>query len=403
MLLNELAISYVKLTLAIGKHHKYYIDAFYGPEEWKSNKTIDLKTLEKDMDLLINDLSTYKENIDEKRRKDFLLIHCKAAKSFILQLLGKNLSFDEESLVLYDAISPALDEKVLDAHLEKLNKILPGDGDLNQRMNDFLEDFIIPKDKLDEVFTAAINEARKVSKKYIPLPSNENFEIQYVKDQVWSAYNWYKGNNYSIIELNTDFPLQISRAIDLAAHEAYPGHHVFNSLMEKHLVNEKQYMEYCVYTLYSPLSLLAEGSANYGIELVFPKESRLDFEMNVLFPLAGLDSSKVKLYYEIQDLMKNLSYAGNKTAQEFLDKKISKRQAIKDLMKYSLTSKEKATQRLSFIQAHRAYVINYNLGEDIVRDYIENKTKNIDEKWLLFTKLLKNPKTASMMKEENYE
>ena len=403
MTLDYLSEEYVKITLAIGLHHEYYIDAFYGPKEWIPSKKEDLETLEIKTDVLIENIKSSSDKEDEKLRKDFLLIHAKSVKTFVSQLRGTVLSFDEESQSLYDAVSPKLDEKVLNSHLEELNKIIPGSGDLSKRMTSFMQDFIIPRDKLDVVFSAAINESRKVTKKYIPLAENENFEIQYVSDQVWSAYNWYKGNNYSVIELNTDFPLQINRAIDLAAHEAYPGHHVFNSLMEKHLVNEKKWMEYSVYTLYSPLSLLAEGSANYGIELAFPKETRLDYEINVLFPLAGLDSSKAKLYYEIQDLMKNLSYAGNKVAQEYLDKKISKEKAIEDLMKYSLTSKEKATQRLAFIEANRSYVINYNLGEDLVRSYVENKANTYDEKWAVFTQLLKNPKTASMMKENKYD
>ena len=43
-----------------------------------------------------------------------------------------------------------------------------------------------------------------------------------------------------------------------------------------------------VYPLYSPQSFIAEGSANYGVELAFPGDERLDFETRVLYPLAGL-------------------------------------------------------------------------------------------------------------------
>jgi hypothetical protein len=82
--------------------------------------------------------------------------------------------------------------------------------------------FEIPRDKLDAVFTAAINEARARTRRYIALPEHESFQVAYVTDKVWSAYNWYKGNSHSLIEVNTDFPMFISRAIDLASHEAYP-------------------------------------------------------------------------------------------------------------------------------------------------------------------------------------
>ena len=277
--------------------------------------------------------------------------------------------------------------------------MIPGEGHLNKRMNDFNEHFVIPNDKLNDVFTSAIKESRKRTKQYIPLDENEDFRIEYVNDKVWSGYNWYKGDSYSLIQLNTDFPMYISRAIDLACHEAYPGHHVFNSLIESHLVKEKGWMEYCVYVLYSPLSLLAEGSANYGIELTFNKKDRMQFEKEILFPIAGLDASQADLYYDIQEKMQKLSYAGNMVSQQYLDGLIDKDTAITLLMKYSLSNKEKSTQRLAFIEANRSYVINYNLGEDIVRAYVENlaKNKSNETKWQIFSELLSNPKTASMM------
>ena len=33
--LDLLAESYVKLVLAVGRHDALYVDAFYGPPEWK--------------------------------------------------------------------------------------------------------------------------------------------------------------------------------------------------------------------------------------------------------------------------------------------------------------------------------------------------------------------------------
>ena len=34
--MNDVAERYVKLVLAVGQHDKDYVDAFYGPPEWKS-------------------------------------------------------------------------------------------------------------------------------------------------------------------------------------------------------------------------------------------------------------------------------------------------------------------------------------------------------------------------------
>jgi len=48
-------------------------------------------------------------------------------------------------------------------------------------------------------------------------------------------------------------------------------------------------VEFSIYPLFSPQSLISEGSANFGREVAFSLDERLAFERDVLFPLAGLD------------------------------------------------------------------------------------------------------------------
>ena len=89
--------------------------------------------------------------------------------------------------------------------------------------------------------------------------------------------------------MNLDFPVPLDRAIDLACHEGYPGHHVYNALLEQALVHDRGWVEISMYPLFSPQSLIAEGSANYGIDMAFPSAERTAFERDSLFPLAGLE------------------------------------------------------------------------------------------------------------------
>jgi len=279
-----------------------------------------------------------------------------------------------------------------------LDKDLPGEGNILNRFNEFRNKFVIPKNKLDTVFSAAINECRKITLQHIKLPSNESFQVEYVTDKPWSGYNWYKGNSYSVIQVNTDLPIYIDRAIDLAAHEGYPGHHVYNALLEQNLYRKRGWVEFSVYPLFSPQSLIAEGTANYGIQVVLPGEKRIDFEKNVLFPLADLDSSKVDEYYRLLKLVSKLDYAGNEAARNYLDGKFTKEETVDWLMKYSLMTKERAKQRVKFIEKYRSYVINYNLGQDIVKNYIIS-LGGIEEdpqlRWELFTRLISTPQVPS--------
>ena len=404
MTINNIAESFVKLTLKIGQHHEYYVDAFYGPKAWLSD------IHKEPLDSLLKQAITLQialNNLDAQEinplRLHFLASQIRAMITFIKQLQGENLSFDQESLALYDAVSPPCNEHDFAEILVQLDNLLPSykhlSLSLNERLNKYRSDFIIPKDKIATVFTAAINKSRELTCQHIQLPSSENFKVEYVTDQVWSAYNWFKGDAYSLIEVNTDFPIYIERAIDLASHEGYPGHHVFNTLIEAHLYKGKGWVEYCIYPLFSPLSLLAEGSANYGIEVVFDKATRFKFEQDILFPLAGLDATQVSRYYQVQALLQQLSYVDNMVAKRYLDKRISKEQAIELLMKYALTDREKSIQRVKFIEYNRAYVINYNLGQDLTKAYIERLTPSNDPilRWQEFAKLLASPRCASLL------
>ncbi|HST22049.1 MAG TPA: hypothetical protein VLR90_13075, partial [Blastocatellia bacterium] len=271
----------------------------------------------------------------------------------------------------------------------------------SDRLDRFKRDFIISKDKLDTVFNAAIEEARKRTKKYISLPAQESFQIEYVTGKSWSGYNWYKGNSHSLIQINTDLPIYIDRAIDLACHEGYPGHHVYNVLLEQHLLKEKGWIEFSVYPLYSPQSLIAEGSANFGIEVAFPGNQRIQFEREVLFPLAGLDQSNATKYYEVQTIFNQLSYAGNEAARRYLNGEISRDQAVEWLVKYNLSTPERAEQRVRFFEQYRSYTINYNLGQDLVKKYIESRggtSNQPDKRWKEFKILLSSPRLPSGLK-----
>jgi hypothetical protein len=235
----------------------------------------------------------------------------------------------------------------------------------------------------------------------VQLPSDERFTVEYVTNKSWSGYNWYQGGFRSLIQVNTDLPIYIDRAIDLACHEGYPGHHVYNALLEKHLVKDRGWVEFTLYPLFSPQSLIAEGTANFGIEVAFPGQERVAFEQSKLFPVAGLDPSKAAGYYEVQGLVDELSYAGNEAARRYLDGKIDAAAAVAWLEKYALMPHDRAAQRVRFFDQYRSYVINYNYGKDLVRKFIEARggtTSNPERRWQEFERLLSSPRLPSELR-----
>ncbi len=399
--MDKLAEEYVKLVLALGQHDADYVDAFYGPPEWRTDAEAakrSLAEIDRRAREVLAGLSTPPRGGDQllRLRHTYLVRQLEALRARVAMLQGKKLTFDEESKALYDAVAPAHTEAEFEAMLADLEKRLPGGGPLIDRYDAFRNRFVIPKDRLDAVFRAAIDGCRQRTLRHIALPAGEQFTIEYVTGKSWSGYNWYKGDFTSLIQVNTDLPIYIDRALDLACHEGYPGHHVYNVLLEKNLVRDRGWVEFSVYPLFSPQSLIAEGTANYGIEVAFPRDERIAFERTALFPGAGLDPALADEYYAVLALVERLSYAGNAAARRYLNGEIDAKTAAAWLEKYALYTRPRAEQRVRFIDQYRSYVINYNLGKDMVAAYIERQAGGDPQKrWEAFERLLSSPRLPS--------
>ena len=402
--MNRVAERYVRLVLAVGRHDADYVDAYYGPPEWKAEAQAGKRPLleiRADANSLLSEIARIPAAGEDEMaalRRRYLARQLESLAARVEMLSGKKMSFDEESKALYDAAAPPVSEEELRRVNDELSRLLPGSGPLAARYDAFRENFIIPRDRLDAVFSAAISAARERTRAHIGLPPGESFTVEYVTGKSWGAYNWYQGSFRSLIQVNTDLPIHIDRALDLACHEGYPGHHVYNVLLEKSLVRDRGWIEFTVYPLFSPQSLIAEGSANLGIEVAFPDNERADFERKVLFPLAGLDTSLVERYEAMLRLTERLTYAGNEAARRYLNGQIDRAAAAAWLVEYAVAPQARAEKQVSFIEQYRSYVINYNLGKDLVRRYIEAKGgtgDNSETRWREFARLLSSPRLPS--------
>jgi hypothetical protein len=400
--MNTLAESYVRLALAAGVHDADYVDAYYGPPEWRAAAEAEKLPLP-EVRSRLTALRAGLAGVDTAgfddlahRRHAYLGKLVQALEARLALVAGEKLAFDEESLLIYDTVAPRHDAAHYDAVLAELDRALPGEGTVAARYQAFRNRFIIPPAKLDAVFQAAIAEARARTLKRIPLPAHEKFTLEYVTGKSWSGYNWYQGGAHSLIQINTDLPIFIDRAVDLAAHEGYPGHHVYSSLLEEKLLRGRGWVEFSVNPLFGPNAIIAEGSANYGIDVAFPGVERLAFERDVLFPLAGLDPAQAENYYRVLALTKQLSFAGNEAARDYLDGRITAAEATAWLEKYALMEPARAAQRMKFVEKYRSYVITYNHGLQLVGDWVEARAGgDAGRRWAVFTELISTPQFAS--------
>lgn len=331
----------------------------------------------------------------DSRRAKFLAAQLTAAATRLRMLRGEKLAFADEAEGLF-GVRPALRPlSSYDPLLARIETLVPGPGPLADRVELFSNRFTIPKERLKPVFDAAIAECRRRTLQHIKLPQNEHFDLEFVTNKSWGGYNYYLGNAHSRIDINTDLPIRIQRAVDLGCHEGYPGHHVLNSLLEQNLTRGRRWIEFSVYPLYSPLSLIAEGTANYGIDLAFPGNERLAFETRTLYPLADLPTADAAEYSELQHSMKELASARFTIAQLLLDGRIDEAEALRLSQRYQLISPERAKQGIQFIRDYRSYVINYGLGEDMARKDVEAAGPTQQARWARMAQILSEPTLPS--------
>lgn len=399
--LDAIAQDFVRLTLEAGEREPGYVDAYYGPKAWADAAKAaprEVPALRAEADRLAAALVAIDGKAltpDEARRKAFLAGQLKAAQTRLAMLSGQKFSFQDEAQGLF-GVRPALKPLTsYDPVLARIAALLPGDGDLADRVDAFQAKYVIPPDRLEPVMHAAIAACKARTQAHIALPPGERFEMEFVTDKPWSGYNWYKGDAHSLIQINTSLPVYISRALDLGCHEGYPGHHVLNALLEQKLTKAKGWVEFSVYPLFSPQSLIAEGSANYGIALAFPGAEKVTFERDKLYPLAGLDPASADAFDAFNTAKAQLAGAEYTIADDYLAGRIAKAQAVALLRKYGLMTQARAEQRLRFIDTYRSYVINYGLGQDMVREHVERAGASPDARWKRMEAVISQPTTPA--------
>ncbi|HET6538353.1 MAG TPA: hypothetical protein VFG34_09615 [Sphingopyxis sp.] len=394
--INIIADAFVALSLEADVHEPGYVDAYYGPAAWRETAQAQPRSigdLVAEARRLIAAVSALQRDFADDpmktQRLRALNAQLIAAETRLQMMQGTRFSFADEAEKLF-GVRPRLQPLAsYDAVLQRLDKLLPGTAPLADRIEALSAQFTIPKDRLKPVFEQAIAMCRAKSSAHIAMPTGESFALSFVTDKSWSGYNYYQGDFHSKIEVNIDFPIRLPRALDLGCHEGYPGHHLLNMKLEEKLVRERGWREFSIYPLYSPLSLIAEGSANYGIRLAFPNKQQV--ERDIFMPLAGLPAAPSDDYWRIMDMVAELSGARLTIAQQYLDGEIDRAAALALSEKYLLLTPERADQSIRFTEQYRSYVINYGLGEAMVRQYIEAGGANEATKWRRMEDLLSQP------------
>lgn len=405
--LDPIAAGYVRLVLAIGQHSPDYVDSYFGPPAWNEEARRagkrPLSDLAGEAARLLGEAErvAVKPGDGERAlRRAFLVGQLASARTYLARLGGERLSFDEEARGLYGVVPPRRDLARFEAVHEEIERLLPGEGAVAPRLDAWKRRTSIPREKIAAVMRAAIDEARRRTLLHAALPAGESFTLSLVTDKPWRAYNWYEGGGRSRIEVNADLPVYISLAIPYAAHEGYPGHHFFNAVLEQRLVRERGQVEHTVSPLFSPISLVEEGSAEAGLEMAFPDAERLAFERDVLFPLAGLDPADAPRAARIRKLRKSLGPATVELARRYVDGAMTGAEVEAWLVAFALSTRDEAAHARRGFDVYRSYIANYSFGEELVKGWLEARAGgDAARRWAAFVDLVGSPRLPAALLE----
>lgn len=397
--LDAVAEQYVRLALALGEHDDDYVDAYYGPAEWRitaREQAMPLDAIAVAADRLVATLGAIDVDDDEELlqlRHNYLLTHLQSLAAVSRMRSGQTLSFDEESRQVYGFVAPGFPQHHYEQVLARLDALLPGEGLTHERYAAYRQQIRIPDDKVQAVVRKGLDECRSVTKRHMKLPEGENFELEFVANEPWGAYNWYRGNGQGLIQVNIDRPKYLGTSIQLGCHEGYPGHHAYSALLDKNFLQDRGWIEFSVLPLFSPQGIIFEGSGDLAELVAFPGAARDDFLRDTVVPIAGFETVDFETLRAMREVLHDMRYAGIDAARNYLDGAWSKAQTTEWLTEYGLVGPEDMEAWFGFTHRYRAYRINYVLGEDLVLAYLrkENPDADAEGDWRALEKLLSRP------------
>jgi hypothetical protein len=351
---------YVRFGLRLGRHVDGLVDSYYGPPELKQE--VDSEPL-REPAALVEDGARLLDATDGWLHAQVVGLETVARK-----LAGEEVPYSDEVERCYGVRPRRVPEAEFEAAHSELDAILLGDGDLVERYRAWREGDPLPQEQLAAALEALTEELRTRARDLLGLPDGEAGELDYVTDEPWAAYNYYLGGLRSRVAVNTDVDMNAGYIGHLMAHELYPGHHTEHAWKEQRLVREQGLVEESILMIGAPQSLIAEGIAEVGAEILL--DDLDSFTAETLAPL-GIEYD-AELGRAVRKAREPLEHVPGNAALMLHEDGASLEEAREYLIRWALVSPKRAEHNVSFINhpVWRAYVSTYTDGYRVCRDWV---------------------------------
>jgi hypothetical protein len=281
----EAGVAYLEIALRLRKLAPWLVEDYLGPSDLAA--AVDAAPCEGPVELAEH-VRAVRQALDgaglDENRQAWLDAQLAALDTVLAVLAGERFGYRELVERCHGVLPTFVPESVFAAAHAQLAEVLPGRDDVRARYQRWAVGQQVQPERLLAGLHALSEELRRRTDELVGLPKGEMVSFELVRDQPWAGYAEYLGDLHTHVRINTDLPITSPFLLELAGHEAYPGHHTESVCKDAPLVRSG-HVELGVYLDPTPQALLSEGIAEVALEALLGQ--RVD-EMAVecLRPLA---------------------------------------------------------------------------------------------------------------------
>jgi hypothetical protein len=367
---EPLVRDYLLLGLRLGRHIDGFVDCWFGDpglaRQAGAETPVPPGQLAEDAARLLAGVA---DSGLAAQRQRFLAAQLSALRCTARRLAGADIPFRAEVAACFELDIGLGDTDHYAAAQDAIADLLPGHGDLADRLEAVRERNRVPPERLRTAVQAVSDQLRALVRPAFGLPAAERVEFEVVRDRPWNAFNRYLGGLRSVVTLNAVAGRDLAALPLLAAHEAYPGHHTEHCLKEAGLVRERGQGEHVISLVNTPQCVLAEGAAEVGLAALLGPgwgqwTERVLAEQGL--PLEG--ELMERLHVELSRLFP----ARQDAALLLHDRGADPEEVIVHLRRWLLISDGRARDMVRFLTdpLWRAYTSTYVEGARLVRGWL---------------------------------
>jgi hypothetical protein len=406
---DPIARDYLLLALRLDQRIPGLVDGYFGPADLKAQ--VDMEQLRLPQQL-VEDATELAQRLDaeviDPARREWLRAQLVALSTHARSQSGSGLPYLEHVARCFDARPVRRDESVFRTAAEKLDGLVPGSGDLRERIAAWDRQMVIPADQLPAVTDWLVGVTRARAAELFGLPHGESIKVSFVSGQPWSGYNWYDGGLRSRIDINTDLPVRAPDLINLLAHETYLGHHLEHAWRETVLVEDRGRLEASILLINTPECFISEGLAEVGRQFVTPADGEIELFAE-LFDRAGLAEapggpgarrSHAELAIRIREARAGFRAASANAALMLHVDGVERATVRRWLETIARLTPERAEHQLEFLEhpTWRTYVFVYSEGAQLIERWVA--AVPLADRAARFRRLLVEPFTPSRIADE---